>query len=433
MKQTQNNKKQQKKLRKSSIFSLNTLALGGLLLFPNSSNAQTFQLQQTYFNPNPSLNSLYGTSVSLDSGNNFVVGAPSDTSDTNNATSTVFYYQNGILTQTYTNPNPTIPFAQSGRFGVTTAINNNNTVVGAWGNNSSNLDAGQGFLFHTTNTTPQQTYNSLNPTSAGQFGISSAISGNTVVFGASNENGGNGNAYVGNIANNTLSQLTVPTGNSGQFGFSVAANGSNILVGAPFANNQTFTGEAYLFNGNTLITTFPGSFAGSEFGYAVDINNSVVAIGARNQNNSASGNGAVYLFNLNGNPIGNPIVNPEINTLNGYFGSSVSLFNNEVLIGAPGNNNNTGAAYRYRISDQALLQTFLNPSPNSGDNFGFSVDSNGQYILIGASNDDTNADNGGAAYLYNLTQLDQQQVPEASNLIGIIVAGGALLGLRQKK
>jgi hypothetical protein len=199
---------------------------------------------------------------------------------------------------------------------------------------------------------------------------------------------------------------------------------------------MNFSGTAYLFNGTSYQRTFSGSQMGSQFGYSVAINDNFVAIGARNENNNGvSGNGAVYLFNLDGTEIGT-IINPDTDANNGYFGSSLALWDGELLIGAPGNNelNNTapgGAAYRYRISDQTLLQTFLNPTPNSGDLFGASLDYNGQYILIGSPGDDQpGANNSGAARLYNLAQ---EEVPEGSTVAGIIVAGASLFLLRQKK
>lgn len=440
MNQNRNNKNRTKGLEKLQTFSLATLALGGLLLFPNSSNAQTFNLQQSYFHPNLSnnLNSLYGTSVVLGNGNNFVIGAPSQETS-NSATPAVFYYENGVLTQTYTNT--TNALSQTSRFGNSVSLSGSNILVGAWQNNNSVQSSGQGFLFTTGNTTAQRIYNSLNPTSNGQFARSTAISGTNVVIGAWNENNGNGNAYLGSTTNNTLFPLTVPSGNTGQFGFSVSVNGNNIIIGAPFANTITSnTGAAYLFNNTIYQRTFSNSLTGSEFGYSVDVNDNFVAVGARAQNNNGiANNGAVYLFNLNGNSIGT-IVNPQATANEGYFGSSVALANNEVLIGAPGNfdvnGSRSGAAYLYSISNQALLQTFFSPTNEAGgnnnDNFGESVDYNGQYVLIGEPGDDTNGNDSGAAHLY-ASGLNQQEVPEGNAIVAIILAGLSLLGLRKKK
>ena len=50
-----------------------------------------------------------------------------------------------------------------------------------------------------------------------------------------------------------------------------------------------------------------------------------------------------------------------------------------------------------------LAQTFNNPTPASSDFFGDSVAISGNNALIGASGDDTDGDNAGSAYLFDIT------------------------------
>jgi len=141
------------------------------------------------------------------------------------------------------------------------------------------------------------------------------------------------------------------------FGISVSIDGNNVLVGAHLDNtNATDAGSAYLFNATTgsLIHTFnnPTPVAGDHFGVAVSIDVNNVLVGADLDNTNASNAGSAYLFD-------------------GTTGS--------------------------------LLQTFNNPTPVADDNFGASVSIDGNNVLVGAFNDDTNATGAGSAYLFDAT------------------------------
>jgi WD40 repeat protein len=86
------------------------------------------------------------------------------------------------------------------------------------------------------------------------------------------------------------------------------------------------------------------------------------------------------------------------------FGASVSAFGNTVLVGAPldsSSGTNSGAVYLFDASTGALLHTFLSPTPSSGDEFGVSVATVGNEILIGAPLVNARDFNSGAAYLFD--------------------------------
>ena len=88
-----------------------------------------------------------------------------------------------------------------------------------------------------------------------------------------------------------------------------------------------------------------------------------------------------------------------------YFGhAGATVGTNRVLIGAYQDDtgaNNAGAAYLFDTSG-ALLTTFTNPTPAIADNFGIAVTAVGaNRVLIGAWGDDTGASDAGAAYLFS--------------------------------
>src|SRR5207253_2576706 len=84
-----------------------------------------------------------------------------------------------------------------------------------------------------------------------QFGISVAISGDTIVVGAYNKNSSTGAAYVysrnqGGVDNwGEVKKLTASDAHGfDEFGVSVAISGDTIVVGAP--NKNSVTGAAYV-------------------------------------------------------------------------------------------------------------------------------------------------------------------------------------------
>jgi len=131
------------------------------------------------------------------------------------------------------------------------------------------------------------------------------------------------------------------------------------------------------------------------FGSSVSIYGDKVLIGAERDGTSA------YLFDATTGALLQTFDNP---TSGGYFGSSVSIYGDKVLIGAHWDSTGatkTGSAYLFDVTTGGLLQTINNPTPAQGDLFGRSVSIYGDKALIGAAQDDTVVNTGGFAYLYD--------------------------------
>ncbi len=352
MKQIKNQKNLNTLGLKQSI-PLGLMALSGLLLFPNSSEAQNYQLKQTL--SSSQLASLFGFAVAINEQGQFVISEPSNSvfnSPPNISSSVNTYGADGQLDAVLNDPTSSQFF--NNRYGYAVATSGQNILVGAPGNNSINDTGGRGYLYQNGSTTISQTYVSPNSQAQGEFAFAVDVSGNNVILGAPGENNGAGNAYIGTISNTNIQALNIPGGNAGQFGFSVAANNNNFIVGAPSFQG---TGAAFQFQGTNFIRSFLGTEVGSLFGFDVDINDTTIAISAPNLTSTSNAlrNGGVFLYDVNnGNPIGNPIRNPETTTSNGLFGASIAFTGNgnDIIIGAPGNTSSVGAVYRYKVSDQ---------------------------------------------------------------------------------
>ncbi|MBW4541786.1 MAG: FG-GAP repeat protein [Myxacorys chilensis ATA2-1-KO14] len=248
------------------------------------------------------------------------------------------------------------------------------------------------------------------PTSeVGNFlGDAIAVDGNLALINSSNGqsgvDGGSG-VYLVEIDTGALVRSffqPTPTQFGDQFGASVALSKDRVLIGE-FGGGLR-NGAAYLFDAKTgnLLQTFRSPIPATinDFGEAVAIQGNTFLVGDGSVDNFA---GAVDQFNQQGQLLRtfrNPTADPE-----DYFGRAISVSGNRIVIGAYGDNTggiDAGAAYLFDRKGN-LLQTFLNPTPDSGDYFGISVAINGNRVLIGSQLDDTAARNGGAAYLFDAT------------------------------
>lgn len=267
----------------------------------------------------------------------------------------------------------------------------------------------------------------LTPTPVGiagdnnRFGYSISISDNRAVIGAPNM-GTTGLAYVYDYDGNDWQQTYVlsPSENldvSSLFGISVSMENNRIVVGASQSINSigSTSGSVHVFDlvegewvqTQKLITNDGWSI--DNFGHSVSLDNNRIAIGAyRARGISNDNSGVVYIFDLiSGKWIENQKISPENGRNSDYFGYSVDLSGNRLIIGAyreedTGLSNN-GAAYIYDLDNGIwlLTQKITASIMNNNDYFGFSVSLDGDQALVGAiGNDDTTVD-AGSAYVFN--------------------------------
>ncbi|MCA9449902.1 MAG: hypothetical protein KC931_22465, partial [Candidatus Omnitrophica bacterium] len=192
---------------------------------------------------------------------------------------------------------------------------------------------------------------------------------------------------------------------------------------------------AYLFDRDTgeLIRTFhnpdpgPGDWFGVSFAWPEE---DYICIGAVRDDSHGSNAGAVYVFRIETGELVNTIYSPTP-TANGLFGQWIDSFENNILVGAEGDNVNgfsAGKAYLMNPLTGELIQDFANPTPKDGDRFGFWVDSVGQDIVVGARDDDDPATNSGVAHLFdsasgNLLYTIKNPNPNSGDEFGYTVAG----------
>lgn len=291
----------------------------------------------------------------------------------------------------------------------------------------------------------QQAYlKASNPDASDAFGVAVAVSGDTVVVGGPGEdsdatgvNGDEGDnsspesgaAYVFVRQGTTWHQQAYlkasDTDPHDSFGASVAVSGDRIVVGA--ALNDLSTGSAYVFARNGSAWTEEGILLASNqetldrFGWSVGISGDTAVIGAPlessattgvggdESNNNAPWAGAAYVFVRSGTAWHQQAYLKASNTdHHDRFGRSVAIAGDTVVIAAkkesgaaPGVNGDqssndapeAGAAYVFRRAGTSWSQeAYLKASnPEAADEFGTSVSIADEVVVIGASEEDSDA------------------------------------------
>src|SRR6266849_2522128 len=198
-----------------------------------------------------------------------------------------------------------------------------------------------------------------------------------------------------------------------RFGYSVATNGNTVVVGAYGKNSNT--GAAYIFErnqggaenwGQVKKLTASDAAGGDDFGSSVSINGDTVVIGAWVTN---SNTGAAYIFERNQGGAENwgqvQKLTASDPAVYAYFGSSVSINGDTVVVGAYGKN--PGRAYIFERNQGGAehwgqVKDLTASDGVGGDQFGISVAIDGDTMVVGAWA--RNLGTGGAAYIFERNQ-----------------------------
>jgi uncharacterized delta-60 repeat protein len=327
---------------------------------------------------NPTDQDRFGSSVSI-SGNTIVVGAHGENAIRNNAGAAYVFVWNGFYWSQQAYLKASNPQAEA-FFGFSVAIAGDTLVVGAPQESSSSTgvnstpntsagEAGAAYVFYRSGTSwTQQAYLKASNTDAGDhFGNAVALSGETVVVGAPQEdsNGSSptdngatdaGAAYVFTRATTTWSFRAMLKGTSNAagdtFGQSVALDGTTLVVGAPGTNKnggvahvRVGSGAGWILqqelsDGSRDIEPSPASFGawGHRVGSSVAISGEVLIVGAPKGSagwfHSGASGRLAYVYTRRGTAwtLQLALSGPSGNK---SFGSSVALSDGILLVGDP--------------------------------------------------------------------------------------------------
>lgn len=300
-------------------------------------------------------------------------------------------------------------------------------VVGAPYSDIGSNDAGVAYIYDLTSPSPTTAILRLdNPEPAvnDNFSYAVAMFGSMIVVGAQQDDAGaqnSGSVYIYDLNSATPSNpvLTLPNPfpqQSAFFGSSVAISGSYIVVGAWQENNNT-GGAAFVFDLNSPTPSSPIAALNNPapglsnwFGFSVGIFANMVVVGAPRNDAGAVNAGAAYVYELNSPVPTSPMVvlNNPSPANEDLFGRAVAISENLIVVGSPYDDSSTvdsGLAFVFDLNSPTPtipLYTLNNPTPAANDRFGRSVAISKNHVAISAWDDDTGATDAGSVYVYNL-------------------------------
>ena len=152
--------------------------------------------------------------------------------------------------------------------------------------------------------------------------------------------------------------------------------------------------------------------SGDFFGKSVSLSGNRALIGADARDGSVANEGAAYVFEFDGTDwIETAKLTANDGEMNDLFGFSMSLLGDRAVIGAYASNdngNNSGSIYVFDFDGiDWLLSDKLTPSDGAlGDFFGYSLSLSQNRILVGSTFDDDNGGASGSAYVFDYDGSD---------------------------
>ncbi len=199
------------------------------------------------------------------------------------------------------------------------------------------------------------------------------------------------------------------------FGYSVSISGNKAIVGAHQAEASIATsGFAYIFELVSGVWIETGKLVasdaeiGDQFGYSVSISGERAIIGAFNNDDGGENVGSAYVFELIGGAwIERQKILASDRANYDYFGKSVCISGERVIVGAYGNDDGgsrSGSAYIFKLFGNVWLETgkLLASDAAIEDDFGNSVSISGDKAIVGAYNNDDAGNRSGSAYIFEL-------------------------------
>jgi len=257
------------------------------------------------------------------------------------------------------------------------------------------------------------------------FGWSIAMADGLIVVGAAddNANGAGGSAHLFDASNGRqLARVQADDGHrNNSFGFAAAIDNGLLAVGAHRDNNEQNSGSAYLFDTSdpanpTLASKVvpTNGQSGESFGWDLAMKADLLVVGAFLHDGEQLSSGAVYLYDVTDPTDPTPLskIVPDDGVESGWFGMTISVRENLLAVGAPGDTENgfrSGSVYFFNIEDPRNPTQIEKLQPSDGgekDMFGFSIGIHDDLIAIGAPVD-AFTERPGSAYLFDASTRER--------------------------
>ena len=317
----------------------------------------------------------FGTDVAI-SGDTIVVGTPRDDDDGADSGAVYVFVRSGTIWSEQAKL--TASDAGAGdNFGSSVSIDGDTLVTGAPFESAAASSAGAAYVFTRTGSSwaEQQKLVASDAATGDLFGVSVAVSGDTVVAGAHFVGDVEGAAYVYLRSGSSWSEQQKLTGSdtsSGDtFGITVSVSGDTAMVGA-FNRDEGGTADAggvYVFERTGVMWSeadilLAGDLSSSNFGVRLQLKGDRAVIGAWKDATAATDAGAAYLFTKTGNQwIEHQKLVASDAAADDLLGAGVALSANTVIAGSyadDGSAVDMGSAYVFDldVDGDGLLNLF---------------------------------------------------------------------------
>jgi uncharacterized protein (TIGR03437 family) len=331
-------------------------------------NGAVWKLQQKLTSNDGAAQDNFGYAVALN-GDTLVAGAYRRNIGSNNDQGSAYIFTRSGATWTQQQQLTANDGAANDNFGYAVALSGETVAVGVPNDVvGSNAYQGSAYIFTRNGVTwtQQQKLTANDGAASDLFGFAVALSGDTVAAGVPNDaigaNGRLGSVYIFTRSGATWTQQPKLTADDGAandlFGVSLALSGDTMVAGArgDTIGTNDEQGSAYVFtrNGATWtqrqkLTASDGA-AGDFFGAAVALSGDTIVVGAVYDTIGVKGNqGSAYVYTLIGSWVPQQKLTASDGAANDYFGVAVALSGDTVVVGAYsdtiGANDEQGSAY----------------------------------------------------------------------------------------
>ena len=333
----------------------------------------------------------------------------------------IYDYDNGLNMWQFTQEIFADDIINNNFFASSLGLSGDKVIIGNFNDNDNGSQSGAAYVFDLDGTWQQSQKLATQGAVDDNFGYAVSLDGNRALIGApydDNDNGSNaGNAYIFDYVNGQWSSpIKLQASEYFQnFGMSVSLSGTTAIIGANVIDFAG-TGRAYVFefDGSTWIeTTILQSDVNQsdEFGFSVNISGDRALVGAPFYSENGIRSGATFVYELiAGTWQQTDNLIPSDGQSEDFFGGSVSLFADRILIGAYtkdddiGGLSRAGAAYIYdydSMSDMWIETKLQVSDPHANDFLGSSVDLDNNRAIVGARNGFGTSAQTGSAYIFN--------------------------------
>lgn len=313
-------------------------------------------------------------------------------------------------------------------FGYSVSVSGNTAVIGAYLDDDAGVDAGCAYVFEKVAGiwTEKAKLTASDAVNNHWLGFSASIANDVIVVGCYRDNGDTGAAYVyekpiaGWTNMTETAKLTASDGAaSDKFGLSVAISGDDIVAGSSEDDdNGVNSGSAYVYEKpmagwmnmtETAKLTSSDANGSDLFGYSVSISENTIVIGAYLQDENGTDSGAAYVFEKPGATWASNTEDAKLTASDGaagdWLGYSVDVNGDDIIVGAYGENGQSGSAYVFQKPSGDWVNSTesakLDAENNTGtDRLGYSVAIDNGIAVVGAPYSDSPNLDQGSVILY---------------------------------